>query len=305
MSHDNNWAHQPYESSESEEDKRLLFESLNNLIIYKDNCMNEYYENFDLMMDEYNQKGITDINYIFNELASYRTSFKIAMIGIEQKQNKLLRKFALCLDNNQLVCKSDLKDTSNEDDKIKYVNDKIYYPLICKYKDYCEECRIGSLRQNDNYCTTSCSVCKTYRKEADLTKIQSAKITYHQLIDKKDFYEKNIKHSINNKLTSTVNQINLSKTNINNTFIHVNNINMNPNIIEVKEIEDITNKYIYTRDNYFNITISIEGKDEKEMLEKIKAVFILYMCGRKGIELFPNEPKYSSASTFPVVAAIY
>lgn len=65
---------------------------------------------------------------------------------------------------------------------------------------------------------------------------------------------------------------------------------------------NINNNCIDTKDLYFYVTIT---SSQANADERLRYIFTYLMCGCYGRKFFPNEPKYSKALTYPVVAAKY
>jgi hypothetical protein len=132
---------------------------------------------------------------------------------------------------------------------------------------HCDSCT--NEPNNYNYCAYDCSTCKQFRKLKEQHKGKELK-SY--------FYEHIIKEP---------------KPETKNTKV----VNINNNLT----INNIIN-YIETKDLIFYVTITSNVPDAAE---RLRYMFTYLMCGNSGKQLFPNEPKYSRAVTFPVTAAKY
>ncbi len=123
-------------------------------------------------------------------------------------------------------------------------------------------------------------MCNTFRDLSNKRIKEKAKEIYNTQI-----HPKNVK--------KTTNQLIMKQT-INNLYVQCDSL-------EVK----IEQPYFTSYDNIFYVTIEINRRTIEEMIKKLKYIFINLMCGVNGKYIFPNEEKYSAASSFPVNAALY
>lgn len=158
------------------------------------------------------------------------------------------------------------------DDLFKDKNSGIKGKKNCQFDGHCETC----IEHFDNldYCFSNCTACKYYRKMDDKNREETFKNYYNEYINNKPKKIQEYK----------------SQTKI---------ININNNLI----INNITIKnYIQTKDLFFHVVITT---NEENAEEKLRYMFTYLMCGSSGIKLFPEERKFSKATTYTVTAAKY
>lgn len=159
--------------------------------------------------------------------------------------------------------------TDGQQGCLKYFGENIIG--CCQFDGHCETCTKHIEKDNTyDFCAFVCSTCKVFRKYKDHE-------TEKEL--KSYFYE----HIIKEPIPET--KKNAKVVNINNNLTIHNIIN-----------------YIQTKDLIFYVTITSNVPDAAE---RLRYMFTYLMCGNSGKHLFPNEPKYSKAVTFPVTAAKY
>lgn len=138
----------------------------------------------------------------------------------------------------------------------------------CQYEGHCQYC---ADRKNDNtYCYDDCVRCGYIRKYHNK----------HEEHECKEYFYENICQT--------------SKILARNQCKNIININNN---LTVK-----INNYIHTKDLFFYVTIT---SSQDNANERLRYIFTFLMCGCYARNIFPNEPKYSKALTFPVLAAKY
>ena len=162
-------------------------------------------------------------------------------------------------------------------------------PNFCFYQGNCPTCEEGSDYKNAAEYCLKCEMCNAFRDLVKKTVKEIAKEVFDVDIKPKLALVKKSTGSISAKREPIiVNQI------TNNMYIHCNSLEVN---IELP--------YFITNDNIFYVTIEINRSNTEEMIKNLKYIFTCLMCGVKGKSLFPEEEKYSLASTVTVSAALY
>lgn len=154
--------------------------------------------------------------------------------------------------------------------------------LNCHFVGHCETC-VEHIDDFD-YCYTNCIDCKYYRKMRAKDKEEFLKNYYNEHISDKSKQLQEYKSQPNK---SQAKKLQPNVTNINNNLI-INNI--------------IIKNYIQTKDLFFHVVITT---NEQNSLDKLRYMFTYLMCGSSGIKLFPEETKFSKATTYAVTAAKY
>jgi hypothetical protein len=234
----------------------ILFKSLKQLNNFKNDISNNLIENLQMLNKEHK-----DVNVIIREqkllIKNYNNQNENCTIELNSLYEYIDYIFTK-LDNNDLE-KYEIKD---------YIS--LYTDICCIYKEYCQDCREGSTRNDDNTKYNFCDECHVCVMLRDCRRKEKSK-------EAKDLWME--KNSKSKKKTKTQNHIVIN-----------NNISITNN--------SIINNYIITTDRFFEITIS------DNTVEQLKNIFIWRMCGVKGKDIFPGE-KYSLSKTFNVVAASY
>lgn len=234
----------------------ILFKSLKQLNNFKNDITNNLIENIQIL-----NKECKDINIINNEHKLLIKNYTNQNDNYTKELNTLYKYIDFIL--------SKIDHDDLEKYEIKNYN-TLYTEVCCSYKEYCEDCREGSTRNDENtiynFCI-ECDVCNTLRECKRNEKRKKAKNLW---LDKNSVKSK----EKNKKSNITIN----------------NNISITTN--------SIINNYVITTDRFFEITISDNN------LETLKHIFIWKMCGANAKDIFPNE-KHSVAKTFNVAAASY
>lgn len=263
----------------------------------------KFYTLYELKTDDLQSKNDEEKDAIINEFKGYA---ELALKELEKCYDLQFEKYKNIL--------SIIPKTTEE--MIQQIDGKTYYAISCCYKDFCQNCRKGTTNPNEKdkeiYCK-KCSTCTLYEEEKAKTEKQLSKKNYKKYIENQ--VDTNVIDTVKNKLPNKINNINVLTPSITiNNFLNPT-INLNDresnilyntnNIMEVDpEPKELYTPYISTKDHYFHVNISFPYKNDN-ILEKIKYIFTYLMCGKKGKELFPNEPKHSLATSFPLVAALY
>lgn len=277
----------------------------------REQLLNNFFESLDLILDEYNLKGISDLNYILNEITEYRDVLKNESVTINPVYSEAWEKM---LENNPIEKGEECQEITLN---------------ICKYFNFCKYCRskagLDKIEQYDE--CNWCKICTIYRSEELKTIKSNAKKNYKKYIEKK--LDNNIINLTENTPITNRTSINILTpsvviNNIINSYtpgiedplltVNTNEINEYSSSIALDNVDQplprITDiplasaQYISTKDHYFNVNITFSSKNDK-ILEKIKYIFTYLMCGKKGKELFPDEPKHSLSKTFPLLAGLY
>ena len=176
-------------------------------------------------------------------------------------------------------------------------DNRIYHEVQCDFKNYCEQCRRGTLSNNqsiiDHYCMERCGTCDSLRKTQ--SKFYNKELC-KQLLSNLSINDRNSKSVVGND-NSLVVDANTEK----NTIIVNNNLNIN-----IKTVKIIINdNYIYTKDRYYYVQIVTLEKDIQEQINRLKYIFTNKMTGSNGRSIYPNEKKHSEITSFAVKAAMY
>ena len=189
----------------------------------------------------------------------------------------------------------------------------------CEYRGCCEMCLSGDLskEQNYNYCKNKCIRCKEFRDQFLKKEKKEAREFFMQYIPKTKIKPN---QPIELLVPVNINTISFTDNIVNNTIINnqVNNfiqVNLDSTIQDtnIKSIESdvfvltddhIEEKYVFTKDRFFNITIQAQSNNE-EAINNLKYIFINLICGAVGKKLFPSENSYSTAVTYIVKSALY
>lgn len=195
----------------NDETQTQLCTNFINITKIRDKSLDQFFGSLDIMLDEYNLRGITDLNFILNEITEYRALLKNELILIN----------------------------------IQYIK------------------TLETITEN-NY---------------------------------KNSYQS---FTFNGDSIDTIPSININ--NIVNLHDTPSQGGCSIPIVDQIKVSDLN--YILTKDHYFSVNITFPIKNDN-ILEKIKYIFTFLMCGKKGKELFPDEPKHSLATTYPLSAGLY
>jgi hypothetical protein len=237
----------------------VLIKSLQHLNNFKDDITDNLIENVEMVNNEYK-----DVKIIKDNQQIAISNYKNQNDNCKQELKKLYEYIDYIfkkLDNNELK-KYEVKNYES-----------LYTEVCCIYKEFCDDCRAGSTRNDDHSKYTfchECHVCDTLRLCKKKSKENKAKLLWKEKNESKI-----VKESSKKSKNITIN----------------NNILINNSII---------NNYIITNDRYFEITIS-----GNKNIDQLKSIFISNMCGVNGKTIFPNEKSHSLSKTFNVIGATY
>lgn len=146
----------------------------------------------------------------------------------------------------------------------------------CEFNNHCDYC---TKRDDVMYCFNDCIDCILFRKIKEKERIEEKTKYYAEKISTKP------KKKQENKSKTTISETSIPKID--------NNLTIDNNVVK---------NYIQTKDWFFHVIITT---NENNAEEKLKYIFTYLMCGYSSIKLFPNEPKFSKATSYKVNAAKY
>lgn len=239
-----------------------LFKALNQLVNFTHDITDNLIENVESL------KELKDIKEVFKEVDETVKLFK----NIEDNCKQEL---VFIYEHINFV----LNQVKNDMDTFPVKNHvPLYTDICCEYKEYCNDCRVGTTRKDDytkyTYCN-DCYICNHIRnckKKEDMKEAEQL------------WLSKNRKDKIS---------INVNVTNDSN---NINNITVNNTIINNVSITQIN--YVHTSDRFFEVILTNNN------IEMYKKLFVQSMCGVNGTIFFPNDIAGTS-TTFNPVAATY
>ncbi len=264
---------------------------------------------YKLLKDSYENKESFLTSYIDNE-KYYLNKLKLGQLDTNQyinKQQKELKSYTIfsneiqekinVLDAYTKYLNYQINEHLNEcnghacmsNSIIKYKEGITEADIFCDFKGFCQDC-IDTANYVDNwkkreYCD-KCETCVVYRAEKKKVKAEKNKqVFYNKICNPEDIVKTN--KYITNEYTQ-------------NIIINNPNITINTNILE-----NGTDKFVYTKDRYFEIKMSTHGTTFEDQIDRLRYIFTYLMCGVDGRIIFPHEPKHSDAKSYPVTAAIY
>ncbi len=247
----------------------LLKEVLNDYIEIKD-ISQKHIEYININLDEYDHENIPDNIFIQdqrNNIKEFNNQITFINNNIETNLKNIIN-----------IVQSSNSLNSSESDIIK---SKSY----CRYQGHCNDCTNSNTKDQVTYCI-ECYTCKIFRDREEKRKKEEAIKIYDTYINPK---------TINPNVQSTNKIINQTINNtINNTYISSNKVEIN-----------IHENYFVSTDLIFSVIIEVNRNNVNDIIKELKYIFTFLMCGSNGKSIFPDEPKHSTAATFPVSAALY
>lgn len=214
-------------------------------------------------------RNIQDLKSKYEEIIECKKDLyciAITYAQLEYKSDQETKRFI----NECNYCNDNIKELTTEiSEKINNINDGYLKLGPCQYDGHCNDCAKRS--KNDYiYCYDECIQCGFYRKYDDKDKELACKEYYFEHINQRC----KLQDKPQRKNTTIIN---------NNLTVNINNC-------------------INTKDLFFYVTIT---SSQENANEKLRYIFTFLMCGCYARKFFPDEPKYSKALTYPVVAAKY